>query len=219
MRPRALLMRLAVGHFAQSLHRNSITIASLVVALAMVVGISTMIFSFRTTVEEWLNRSIQSDLVIAPAANLLVGNREFIRPEVERIVTALPHVKVDSFRELRVLVRGQWVKLATVRLGVTRDIERLTFTQGDPDAAFDAAMHHDAILVSEPFRRRFHLGLGDSLTLDTPVRARTPSASPASISTTPRRAASCWSTGPSSRNTGTTDRSTASGSTSTRIGR
>jgi len=163
-----LMARLAVGHFAQSLHRNSIAIASLVVALAMVVGISTMIFSFRTTVEEWLNRSIQSDLVIAPAGNLLVGNREFVRPEVEQLVTALPHVKVDSFRELRVLLHGQWVKLATVRLGVTRDIEKLTFSQGDPAAAFDAAMNHGAILVSEPFHRRFHLGLGDTLTLDTP---------------------------------------------------
>jgi putative ABC transport system permease protein len=173
VRPPWLIAGLAVGHFAQSLHRNSVTIASLVVALAMVVGISTMIFSFRTTVEEWLNRSIQSDLVIAPAANLLVGNREFIRPEVERIVTALPHVKVDSFRELRVLIDGQWVKLATVRLSVTRDIERLTFTQGDPDAAFDAAMNHDAILVSQPFYRRFHLGLGDSLTLNTPSGAHT----------------------------------------------
>jgi putative ABC transport system permease protein len=171
--PRALLLRLAVGHFAQSLHRNSVTIASLVIALAMVVGISTMIFSFRTTVEDWLNRSIQSDLVIAPAANLVIGNREFIRPEVERIVSALPHVKVDSYRELRVLVRGQWVKLATVRLGVTKDIERLTFTQGDSDAAFDAAMHHDAILVSEPFQRRYHLGLGDSMTLDTPTGPHT----------------------------------------------
>jgi putative ABC transport system permease protein len=167
-RPPWLIARLAVGHFAQSLHRNSITIASLVVALAMVVGISTMIFSFRTTVEEWLDRSIQSDLVIGPAENLLVGNREFIRPEVERIVAALPHVKVDSFRELRVLVKGQWVKLVTVRLGVTRDIERLTFTQGDPETAFDAAMHHEAILVSEPFQRRFHLGVGDSITLNTP---------------------------------------------------
>jgi putative ABC transport system permease protein len=173
VRPNALLVRLAVGHFSQSLHRNSITIASLVVALAMVVGISTMIFSFRTTVEEWLSRSIQSDLVIAPAANLLIGNREFIRPEVEKLVTALPHVKVDSFRELRVLFHGQWVKLATVRLGVTRDIERLTFTQGDPDQAFDAAMHHDAILVSEPFNRRYHLGLGDSVTLDTPTGPHT----------------------------------------------
>lgn len=168
VRPSGLIARLAIGHFAQSLHRNSVTIASLVVALAMVVGISTMIFSFRTTVQQWLERSIQSDLVIAPAENLLIGNREFIRPEVERIVGALPHVKVDSFREMRVLIKGQWVKLATVRLGVTRDIERLTFTQGDPDAAFDAAMHHDAILVSDPFFRRFHLGLGDSLTLNTP---------------------------------------------------
>jgi putative ABC transport system permease protein len=168
VRPSALMARLAVGHFAQSLHRNSVAIASLVVALAMVVGISTMIFSFRTTVEEWLNRSIQSDLVIAPAGNLLVGNREFIRPEVEQIVSALPHVKVDSFRELRVLLRGQWVKLATVRLGVTRDIEKLTFSQGDSDAAFDAAINHGEILVSEPFHRRFHLGMGDSITLDTP---------------------------------------------------
>ena len=108
-----------------------------------------------------------------PAANLLVGNREFIRPEVERIVAAQPHVKLDSFRELRVLVGGQWVKLVTVRLGITRDIERLTFTQGDPDAAFDAAMHDDAILVSQPFLRRFHLGLGDALTLNTPSGAHT----------------------------------------------
>jgi putative ABC transport system permease protein len=168
VRPPTLMARIALGHFAQSLHRNSVAIASLVVALAMVVGISTMIFSFRTTVEEWLNRSIQSDLVIAPAGNLLVGNREFIRPEVERLVTALPHVKVDSFREMRVLWQGQWVKLATVRLGVTRDIEKLTFSQGNADAAFDAAMNHGAVLVSEPFRRRFHLGVGDKITLDTP---------------------------------------------------
>ena len=81
---------------------------------------------------------------------------------------ALPHVKVDSFRELRVLFQGQWVKLATVRMGITRDIEKLTFAQGDPDAAFDAAINHGAVLVSEPFRRRFHLGVGDSVTLDTP---------------------------------------------------
>ena len=173
VRPRALTMRLAVGHFAQSLHRNSITVASLVVALAMVVGISTMIFSFRTTVEEWLNRSIQSDLVIAPAANLVVGNREFIRPEVVKAVMALPHVKVDWFRETRVLFQGQWVKLATVRMGITRDIEKLTFSQGNPDAAFDAAMNHDGLMVSEPFRRRFHLGLGDAVTLDTPAGPHT----------------------------------------------
>jgi len=168
VRPRSVMSRIAMGHFAQSLHRNSVAIASLVVALAMVVGISTMIFSFRTTVESWLNRSIQADLVIAPAENLLIGNREVIRPEVEQIVAALPHTTYDSFRELRVQFRGELVKLATVRLGVTRDIERLDFEQGDSHAAFDDAINHEAVLISQPFHRRFHLGLGDTITLDTP---------------------------------------------------
>ena len=166
--PHSIMARIAVRHFAQSLHRNSIAIAALVVALAMVVGISTMIFSFRMTVESWLNRSIQADLVIAPAANLLVGNREVIRPEVEQVVAALPHVKYDSFRELRVQFHGDLVKLGTVRMAVTRDIERLDFAQGDSHAAFDAAIDHQAVLVSQPFFHRYHLGLGDTINLATP---------------------------------------------------
>jgi putative ABC transport system permease protein len=172
VRPQSVMARIAVGHFSQSLHRNSMAIASLVVALSMVVGISTMIFSFRTTVKTWLNRSIQADLVIAPAANLLIGNREFIRPEVERIVAALPRTTYDSFRELRVQFRGESVKLATVRMAVTRDIERLSFSQGDSHAAFDAAIDQGAVLVSEPFSRRFHLGLGDTINLATPTGRR-----------------------------------------------
>ena len=172
-RPRWIMARIAVEHFAQSLHRNSLAIASLVVALAMVVGISTMIFSFRTTVESWLNRSIQADLLIAPAANLLVGNREVIRPEVEQVVASIPHVTYDSFRELRVQFRGDLVKLGTVRMAVTREIEKLDFQQGDSHAAFDAAIDHEAVLVSQPFYHRYHLGLGDSLTLATPSGQRT----------------------------------------------
>jgi putative ABC transport system permease protein len=134
----------------------------------MVVGISTMIFSFRTTVEGWLSRSIQADVVIAPAENLLIGNREVIRPEIERIVAALPHTTYDAFRELRVQFRGQFVKLGTAHLAVTRDIERVDFAQGDSHAAFDAAIYGGQVLVSQPFAHRFHVGLGDTIPLSTP---------------------------------------------------
>jgi putative ABC transport system permease protein len=172
VRPRTIMARLALGHFSQSLHRTSMAIASLVVALAMVVGISTMIFSFRTTVQNWLTRSVQADLAIGPAANLVLGNNEMVRPEVEQIVAAVPGVKYDSYRELRVHLNGQQVKLVSARLGVTRDIERLEFTQGDSRTAFDAAIQDGAVLVSEPFRRRFHLGLGDTINLATPTGHR-----------------------------------------------
>jgi putative ABC transport system permease protein len=168
----ATLLAIAIGHFAQSLHRTSMAIASLVVALAMVVGISTMIFSFRTTVQDWLTRSVQADVAIGPAANLVLGNNEMVRPEVERIVAATPHVTYDSYRELRVQLNGRQVKLVSARLGVTRDIERLEFSQGDSHAAFDAAINEGAVLVSQPFFRRFHLGLGDTINLATPTGRR-----------------------------------------------
>jgi len=171
-KPRAIMARIAFGHFAQSLHRTSMAIASLVVALAMVVGISTMIFSFRTTVEEWLARSLQADLAIGPAANLVLGNHEMVRPEVEQIIAQTPGVHYDSYRELRVRFNGQLVKLVSARLGITRDIERLAFSQGDSHAAFAAAIQNGDVLVSEPFFRRYHLGLGDTINLATPTGSR-----------------------------------------------
>jgi putative ABC transport system permease protein len=172
MKPSAVMARIAFGHFAQSLHRTSMAIASLVVALAMVVGISTMIFSFRTTVQDWLTRSVQADIAIGPAANLVLGNREMVRPEVEQIVAATPHVHYDSFRELRVTLNGQQVKLVSARLSVTRDIEKIGFTQGNADDAFDAAIKQGDVIVSQPFFRRFHLGLGDTISLATPTGQR-----------------------------------------------
>ena len=172
LKPQSIVARIAFGHFAQSLHRTSMAIASLVVALAMVVGISTMIYSFRTTVEQWLTKSVQADLAIGPAANLVVGSREMVRPEVEQIVAAIPGVHYDSYRELRVNFRGQLVKMVSARLGVTRNIERLDFAEGDSHAAFDAAIQHGDILVSQPFQRRFHLGLGDTINLATPTGRR-----------------------------------------------
>jgi putative ABC transport system permease protein len=63
--------------------------------------------------------------------------------------------------------------MAAARMAVTRDIERVDFSEGDSRDAFAAAIDHEAALVSQPFQRRFHLGLGDTLTLDTPTGPHT----------------------------------------------
>lgn len=173
VKPRSILAKIALGQFARSLHRNSFTLAALVTALAMVVGISTMIYSFRMTVEAWLNRSVQADVLIAPAENLLIGNREVVRPEVENIVQHLPGLKAcDSFREVHIQFQGKTVKLVSTQLAVTRAYNRLVFAQGSPDTAFDQAIHHETVLISQPFARRFHLNAGDHLTLGTALGIR-----------------------------------------------
>jgi putative ABC transport system permease protein len=177
-----VFLRLATGQFSRSLHRNAVTIAAMVTSLAMVVGISTMIYSFRTTVELWLNRSIQADLLIAPAANLVLGNRELVRPDAEHALDELARkwnaqypgtrtAKVDKFRELRLRLGsdGDEVKLVTYHMKITRGMGRLSYIQGDEESAIGGAIDHEGTVISEALSRKHHLNVGDFVEVNTPA--------------------------------------------------
>jgi putative ABC transport system permease protein len=170
LRPTALLPKLAAQNFGSSLHRNAVTLASLVTALAMVVGTTIMIFSFRSTVETWMNRSVIADLFVAPAANLIVGPRETLRPEVVEIASSLPEVKAyDLYREMRPTFRGRTIKVAAFRFPVNASYNRLEFLNGSDGSAIlrqAAALGH--VAISEVFSRRFGLSAGDTIELGTP---------------------------------------------------
>ncbi|MFL6588563.1 MAG: ABC transporter permease, partial [Chthoniobacterales bacterium] len=60
---------LAATNLRRALLRNSVTVAALAIAVAMTVGVSVMVFSFRKTVETWINETLLADLFITPGAN------------------------------------------------------------------------------------------------------------------------------------------------------
>ncbi len=168
-----VLTRLTLGQFLMAMHRNAVTVAALVTSLAMVVGISTMIYSFRTTVQSWMDRSIQADIMIAPAANLLMGNCELVRPNVETAVHQIaqdwPGCRIDQFRELKLDYRGDRVKMVAFNMDISRELDRLNFIEGDGPTAFQQAIDGTSVLVSEAFGRKFHEHVGDSVELKTPT--------------------------------------------------
>lgn len=174
---RSAVARLALEQFSGSLHRNAVTIAALVTALSMVVGISVMIFSFRTTVQHWLDRSVVADVFVAPAGSLVVGHRETLRPEVEEIARQTPGVLTyDRYRELRLTFRNETVKLAAIRFPVNAEHNRLTFKEGDLNRdgrliLLQAAARGE-VVVSEVFARKFRVQTGDSIPLATPTGVR-----------------------------------------------
>lgn len=169
-----VVMKLAAVQFRQSLHRNAVTIAALATALAMVVGISVMIHSFRTTVEAWLYRSLQADLFVAPAENLDMGPNKTIHPQIPEIISNVKSVASwNSYRELNTQFDGQPIKVVAVRFDVASKRARLNFLQTaegqDGAAVLQGASGQDAVVVSEPFSRRFSKGVGDVLELPTPT--------------------------------------------------
>lgn len=165
LRFRSWMMRLGVQHLVRSLHRSAVTIAALAVAAAMTVSVSVMIYSFRASVSEWLEKTLVSDLFIAPAANEIAGLQSFIPVEAAEWVRQNPLVKnAGTFREIQVQWDGTPVALGVIE-GRARG--QLDFVSSLPDAErlFHSPGH---VVVSESFANRHGTKSGDTLALISP---------------------------------------------------
>jgi putative ABC transport system permease protein len=70
------LGRLAPRDITRSLSRTSIAVAALMTAVSVIVGVSIMVGSFRGTVIEWLDQTLQADIYVSPpnvTANRVIG--------------------------------------------------------------------------------------------------------------------------------------------------
>ena len=61
-----ILGRMAPRDIIRSLSRTSVAIAALMVAVSVIVGVSIMIGSFRGTVIQWLDQTLQAEIFITP---------------------------------------------------------------------------------------------------------------------------------------------------------
>ncbi|MEM7062546.1 MAG: FtsX-like permease family protein [Cyanobacteria bacterium P01_B01_bin.77] len=92
-----MLGKMAPRDITRSLSRTSIAIASLMVAVSVIVGVSVMVGSFRTTVVQWLDQTLQADIYVTPpgnSSNRILGSVDpslvadaYRWPEIDHIVT------------------------------------------------------------------------------------------------------------------------------------
>ena len=161
------ILRLAAQNLSRSIHRNAVTVAALMAAIAMTVGISVMVYAFRRTVEVWIDHAIVADLFITPAANETLGNGAFLPREVVTAFRANPAVDaIDTFREVGVTIQGERISLAAVE-GHNRN--RLPFVGGHDLEKQAHFFQPGTVLVTESFSHHFGLGDGDHLPIPTPA--------------------------------------------------
>jgi putative ABC transport system permease protein len=161
--PRGTAWRLAARNLVRAMHRNSLTTAALMAAIAMTVGVSVMIYSFRASVDTWINRTIQADLFVTLAANEVTGFQTTIPDEVIAWLENHPLVEsVDTFHEKRVPFRGEEVFLGVIRGRMRGELE---FTGGDSEGKALLFRSPGQVAVSESFARRHRVGEGDTIEL------------------------------------------------------
>jgi putative ABC transport system permease protein len=168
VRPRHLSSRiateLAAANISRSLLRNSVTVAALAVAVAMTVGVTVMVFSFRKTIEAWINQTLLADLFITPASNE-VSASAFVPREAFEFLSKHPAVEtVDTFREVDLPMGDSTIGIAVIT-GARRKFQ---FLHGDQAALMRRFHDEPCVFVSESFGHRHRLGEGDTLDLPTP---------------------------------------------------
>jgi putative ABC transport system permease protein len=180
------LTRIAGQNLIKSLYRNSITSAALGSAIALCISVSVMIFSFRLTVDRWMDRRLIADIFVTPADNQIAGFQSYVAPSLIQFLRTLPEVEsVATYRELNVaLIRpavpqsprppdqSESAKdpVKEVTLGVTAESPRNMpeFVGGHAAAKTRAWQEADNVIASEPLARKLSLRTGDLISIGTP---------------------------------------------------
>jgi len=165
---RALSLAAFMGtrNLARSLHRNSVTIAALASAIAMLVSISVMIHSFRGSVTSWMEKTLVADFFVAPAANEIAGLQNPLPKDILSKLCEFPEVlEIGTYCELPVEIRGQLASLGVIDGNARGQIE---FLEALPGANFATP---GFAAVSESLAARTGLRPGDIVQVPLPAGA------------------------------------------------
>ncbi len=166
LRPLPRVVRLAGNNFARSVNRHAIAVAAVGAAVAMLVSVSIMIYSFRVTVTRWVDRRLVADIFLSPASNEIVGFENYLPPALIRFIRTVPGVaSLDFFRDVEVRCNGEATSLGVV-IGSKQNAP--DFVGGKSREKYQHFFDPDAVIISEPLARRRHLRTGEKLRIATP---------------------------------------------------
>jgi putative ABC transport system permease protein len=127
------------------------------VALSMLVGLGSMIGSFRSSVQWWMNSQLSADLYIAPSADIEVP--EAFYEEIKQIKGI---GGIDTYRNVPFLYQRVMIRIAAVNGEILQKFARFGWLDGS-NASWDTVTG-GGVIVSESFYRRFGLTTGDTVT-------------------------------------------------------
>jgi putative ABC transport system permease protein len=147
-----VLGRMAPRDIVRSLSRTSIAIAALMTAVSVIVGVSIMVGSFRGTVVQWLDQTLQADIYISPpgvTANRVSGSLD---PDVVAMLKEWPGVAraVTSHTvQIELPDFGRLVQLVAVDGDVSRGGRPYAWVRDDLDNPWAALEAGEGVIISE----------------------------------------------------------------------
>ncbi|MDX1664912.1 MAG: FtsX-like permease family protein [Candidatus Promineifilaceae bacterium] len=169
--------RLAPRDIVRSLSRTSVAIAALMTAVSVIVGVSIMIDSFRSTVTVWLGQTLRADVYLSAPALTASRTAGLLPADVAETAAAWAGIEeAVAVRSSATLVPdlGREVDLAAVDGDISAGQRDYAWVQGDPETLWARFGAGEGIFISEPLLLREDLPIPPPpLTLMTAEGPRT----------------------------------------------
>ena len=134
--------------------RTGVAVAALMVAVSVTIGVSVMIASFRSTVANWLELTLQADVYVSAPSPGGARSASPLSEDVPALVAAVPGVaEVETLRLVHVPSPLGEVQLAVTDGTHERSASLYRFSDASPRDTW-ARVRAGAVLVSEPFAFR-----------------------------------------------------------------
>lgn len=161
-----ILGAMAARSVAATLSRTGVAVAALVIAVAMTLGVSIMVQSFRATLIDWLAVTLQADYYVAPADLAARGQGRPLDPRRVEELRQTPGVAyATTYLRLEIGTEHGPARLTVL------DVEEPAF-RVFPWAAGERRevwrrFIGGAVIVSEPYAYHHDLHIGDRVELNT----------------------------------------------------
>ena len=163
-------LALAAANLAGAPLRTSVAVASLMIAIGMMVSVAVLVSSFRTTVVAWADDTLRADLFIRPLGLSDASSDARFSAGVAERIAAVPGVAaVDTFRGLELPFRGRITNLGVTDLSTLAARRHVRLLNAGDQAALARSLTGTTnVLASEPFATKFGVRTGDRIVLPTP---------------------------------------------------
>lgn len=159
-------LRMALRKPLRRLGQTSVTVAAFMISLSVVIGIGSMVGSFRDSVRVWLDSVVSSDFYLVSSNP---DTHQLLTPSHLAELRAFPvFASVDTVHNTRVRSMELGVLDMVVRSGVGSEptIQYVQQASEDVSPCTESIRRH-GLIISEPMAVSNGLELGDSLTLYT----------------------------------------------------
>ena len=162
-----ILGQLPARMVGSEISRTGIAIAALMIAVSATIAMDLMIGSFRQTVADWVQTSLQADFYVSLSGEKMSADKAGAEQLLKSKLTSLADVEMlSTVLHTQVIADNQFTKVTVFELN-SKSRQGFIFKAKAPKNLWNQFEQQQTVMVTEPYAYHHKINIGDNILLQT----------------------------------------------------